>query len=72
MGAGSFGVLWIPDYGEFNAYYVVMAWYKNRGRTGQAWYFSEDEAHPLPLEEAENACDAVANILGGAAWHGNE
>lgn len=42
-------VLPVFDCGE----YLVLSWYKSRGRTDGAWIVSEDKMTPLTLEEAE-------------------
>lgn len=33
--------------------YIVMSWYKNRGRTEGAWLMSETTIEPLTLKDAE-------------------
>jgi hypothetical protein len=35
--------------------YIVMTWYKDRGRTGNAVFMTDDETIPLTLEHAELA-----------------
>lgn len=49
--AGSIGVIHIPDVeagGELQQGYIVMTWYKRRGKTGQA-YVANDDDEPVPL-----------------------
>lgn len=56
MRQGSLGVISIPESeGEgVQQGYLVMSWYKNRGRTGQAWVFWTDStAEQLTLSTAE-------------------
>ncbi len=39
--------------------FIVLSWYKRRGKTEGAWLFREDKRPiPLPLEEAERTLDA--------------
>ena len=45
---GSLGILPIPEHDDLPRGYIVMAWYKDRGRTGQALVVNEDDP-PLPL-----------------------
>ena len=33
--------------------YIVLSWYKNRGRTEGAWLMSETHIEPLTLKDAE-------------------
>jgi hypothetical protein len=33
--------------------YIVLSWYKHRGRTQGAWFVDEDTIAPLVLEKAE-------------------
>jgi hypothetical protein len=44
----------LPD-GEGS--YIVLSWYKNRGRTEGAWVFDESDIEPLTLENAEALLD---------------
>lgn len=51
MSAASFGVIHIPDVnpgGELQQGYIVMTWYKHRGKTGQAYVMCDDD-EPVPL-----------------------
>lgn len=49
----SLGVLWVPEFG-----FIVMTWYKDRGRTGQIYYMmDEGTPRPLKLSEAESAIE---------------
>lgn len=51
---GSIGVLPVPEYKDLSGY-VVMTWYKDRGRTGQAYIMDDDEEpRRLTLKEAED------------------
>jgi hypothetical protein len=44
-----------PD--DFNTYggYIVMMWYKERGRTGNAVFMTDEETMPLTVKHAELA-----------------
>lgn len=56
MRQGSLGVISIPEYDTegLQQGYLIMSWYKNRGRTGQAWVFWDDDIpEPLALSTAE-------------------
>lgn len=47
----SVGVAWLGD--KFG--WLIMTWYKNRGRVGRAVIMCDDqEPHPLQREEAES------------------
>lgn len=37
--------------------FIVLSWYKSRGRVEGAWLISEEHAEPVTLEEAEGALD---------------
>lgn len=50
VGDSSIGVLPGPDDS-----FIVLSWYKRRGRTSRALYISDDEVHELTLAEAESA-----------------
>lgn len=50
MKNGSIGIVPIPDDVIFQAGYIVMTWYKNRGRTAQA-YVMNDESIPEKLDK---------------------
>ncbi len=53
MQNGSIGIIPIPiiDVGdEIEVGYIIMAWYKDRGRTGQA-YVMDDESNPMKLNK---------------------
>lgn len=51
----SFGLLSVPDFG-----FIVMTWYKDRGRTGQIYYMmDEQKPRPLTLAEAEAAIEIL-------------
>jgi hypothetical protein len=72
MWSASFGVLRIPEAAhnllgnedENFQGYLVMTWYKNRGRTGQAWIVNDDEPpKPLTLLEAEAVLVAINRRL---------
>lgn len=53
MFSGSIGVIHIPE-NDIVQGYVVMSWYKERGRTAQIWLFNDDDMpRPLLLKEAE-------------------
>ena len=39
--------------------FIALSWYKSRGRTGQAWVFTEDDP-PVPLTY-EAAMDCIQN-----------
>jgi hypothetical protein len=41
----------LPEYGGF----VVLSWYKNRGRTDGAFVICEDECRPMTLADATTA-----------------
>ena len=46
--------------------FIVLSWYKRRGRTEGAWFMYEDTVSPLTLEVAE---DFIANAAGGNYQH---
>jgi hypothetical protein len=60
MSCGSIGYVpmsndYAPD--DFDTYggYIVMTWYKDRGRTGNALFITDEETIPLTLKHAELA-----------------
>jgi len=55
---GSIGVLWLPEDSPQRGY-LVMNWYKSRGRTDKAYIMVDDSKPPelLTLETAEFALD---------------
>lgn len=57
MSAASFGVIHIPDVeagGKIQQGYIVMTWYKQRGKTGQAHVMCDDDVPTLlTLKTAE-------------------
>lgn len=54
--AASMGYVPIGDALDGASGYVVMSWYKSRGRTGQAWtMWDDDTPHLTTLAEAEAA-----------------
>ena len=64
--AGSMGVVQIPETGPTAIGYVVMTWYKDRGRTGQMWVmYDDDPPRPLTLSEAEEILEAYAELETG-------
>lgn len=53
--------------GDMDAGYIVMTWYKDRGRTGQALIMWDDnEPRPLTLREAEEAIRCFERLRGRA------
>ena len=58
--AASIGVLHIPELD--NAYgYLIMTWYKSRGRVGKAVIMCDDEdPHTLTLVEAESIINSYS------------
>lgn len=57
---GSIGyVPMVHDYApdDFDTFggYIVMMWYKERGKTGNALFMSDDETFPLTVQHAELA-----------------
>ena len=44
----------------FDGAFIVLSWYKHRGRTEGAWMVFEGEALPLTLEHAEECLMWVA------------
>ncbi len=46
-----------PD--DYDGYggYIVMMWYKDRGRTGNAVFMTDDETKPLTIQHAEIAIE---------------
>lgn len=67
MDSGSIGVVRIPESDmEFEddeavQGYIVMTWYKNRGRTGRAYIMDDDdEVRVLDLKTAEGVLDLYA------------
>ncbi len=59
MKNASLGVIPIPEECDLSGY-VVMSWYKDRGRTGQAWVFNDEEPpHPITLKETEAIIEAL-------------
>ena len=62
MAAASIG--YVPFESEDGAGYVVMTWYKDRGRTGQAIVMWDDEEpRPLTEEDALAALDYSTQFL---------
>lgn len=59
MGAGSIGVVSVYDGSaeeDWQGFYIVMTWYKGRGRTSRAYAMEDDhEPRPLTLAQAEMA-----------------
>lgn len=56
LAAASFGVIYVDetDTDPGGGYYVVMSWYKRRGRTGQIYVMNDDmKPRPITLQEAE-------------------
>jgi hypothetical protein len=60
MSCGSIGYVRMdnnhaPD--DFDTYggYIVMTWYKDRGRTGNAVFMTDEEMEPLTIKHAELA-----------------
>lgn len=52
--SASIGVVQIPETEKVQQGYLVMTWYKDRGRTGQAWVMWDDnKPEPLALKTAE-------------------
>jgi hypothetical protein len=52
-GAGTIGVLLIPEEIDLPGY-IVMTWYKNRGKTEQAWVINDSNPpRALTIQEAE-------------------
>jgi hypothetical protein len=50
----SLAVITVSESDNYGERFVVLSWYKERGRTGQAWVFCEDaEPERLTLEMAE-------------------
>ena len=47
MGKASIGVVPIPEDCNHQSGYIVMTWYKSRGRTGQAWVMWDDDKPEL-------------------------
>jgi hypothetical protein len=51
-----------PEYTDSTAW-IVLSFYKNRGRTGQAWFFYEDEPpRPITIADAERAI-TIATVV---------
>lgn len=46
---------------DFNTFggYIVMMWYKNRGKTGNAVFMTDDETVPLTIKHAELAIETL-------------
>jgi hypothetical protein len=44
----------------WEASFILLSWYKHRGRTDGAWLVSSGEITPLTLEQAEGFLDAAA------------
>lgn len=58
MSAGSFGCIWVPE-GDEQGFYIVMSWYKRRGRVAWAYRMcDDDEPRPITLDEAMAAIKA--------------
>jgi len=53
----SCAIIPIPDDYEF----VILSWYKSRGRTEGAWIVSEEEIKPLTIDIAENIINTASN-----------
>ncbi len=47
----------VLDDGKANIGWIVLSWYKSRGRTGQALFIDDEDSHPLTIEEAEHFID---------------
>lgn len=63
LSCGSIGYVpmdndYAPDDFETNGGYIVMTWYKERGRTGNAVFMTDDETVPLTIKHAEVAIHA--------------
>ena len=54
-----------PD--DFDTYsgYIVMMWYKDRGKTGNAVFMTDDETVPLTIRHAELAIKTYEEDLRG-------
>ncbi|MEH7736895.1 hypothetical protein QPL77_14760 [Bacillus pumilus] len=60
MSAGTFGYVrvdsdYAPETYEGNGGYIAMAWYKERGRVGNAVFMTDETTMPLTIEHAEIA-----------------
>lgn len=60
----SFAALPFTD-SEGSERFIALSWYKDRGRTGQAWVFQEDDP-PQPLSLAQ-AMDCIRDYEKGKA-----
>jgi hypothetical protein len=62
-GDSSLGAVWFYPIDRDFASFIVMSWYKNRGRTSRAYVMSDDqEPSVLTLVEAETALDEHERI----------
>jgi hypothetical protein len=50
------------DFGTYGGY-IVMMWYKNRGRTGNAIFMTDEETVPLTIKHADLAIETYENGL---------
>ncbi|MGI1828724.1 hypothetical protein ACRPLG_02510 [Bacillus safensis] len=60
MSAGTFGYVrvdndYAPETYEGTGGYIAMAWYKERGRVGNAVFMTDETTMPLTIEHAEIA-----------------
>jgi hypothetical protein len=68
MSCGSIGYVPVDnDYAPitYEGYggYIVMMWYKERGRTGNAMFMTDEESVPLTLEHVDIAIESYENRL---------
>ncbi len=51
-------------YSGIDCHFIVLTWYKHRGRTEGAYILSDHECRPITLEEAETAIAANPALIG--------
>ena len=73
--AASFGSIYVPETGSENGggFYIAMSWYKSRGKTANAYRFSDDDTpRPITLADAMDAIESYAAASRPGARGGRE